>query len=97
MLMICVVIGCLDARLGDQMNPVGRPVLRVVRVRPMMRRPVCQSGARSGECDNRDETERDQTGERSSEHENKIVEAGTRSESGPLECRRGISTLTPCA
>lgn len=95
--MIGVVIGGRDFSLADRMHQVRRRVMRRARELAMMRRSVRQRGAGSGECDDRDETDRNQTGERQAEHEFIVVEAKSRSESGPHQCRSGTAPLTPCA
>lgn len=64
MLMIGVVIRGRPINLGDRVHQVRRRVMRIVGVLAMMRRSMRQRGAGSGECNDRDETDRNQTGER---------------------------------
>lgn len=97
MLMIGVVIRGRDTNSDDRAHQVRRRVMRIAGVLAMMRRSVRQRGAGSGECDDRDETDRNQTGERGAEHEVIVVDEKTRSESAPLPCRSRSSPLTPCA
>ncbi len=97
MLMIGVVIRGRDTNSDDRAHQVRRRVMRIAGVLAMMRRSVRQRGAGSGECDDRDETDRNQAGERRAEHEVNVVDAKSRSESAPLPCRRRSSPLTPCA
>lgn len=85
MLMIGVVIRRRDANLGDRARQVRRRVVRIAGVPAMMRRSVRQCGAGSGECDDRDETDRNQTGERRADHEVIIVDTKSRSESSLLQ------------
>ena len=95
--MLGVVIHVRDTNLGARAHQVRRRVMRIAGVLAMMRHSMRQRGAGCGECDDRDETDRNQTGERRVEHELIVVDAKSRSESAPLQCRSGSSPPTPCA